>query len=929
MDTSESESDESSGEEIVSPPFINIEPDLVGLFRSLIRSRAGTRIDLRKWGLGGLCDRADLEEETSSEPEPPLHKINKSELKQETLLMCGEMVKRGYRQPNSVCKMIQKRETGVPGASSFSGANRRFICQKFLPNKGNVIQQYENKVFCGTHSADGSVFVTAGQDSRIRLYNSADNRYNHLQTIDARDVGWSILDTAISPDGRNLVYSTWSECMYLCSVGDLNELHEALPLAPDDRRFCIFSLVFSADGRQVIGGANDECLYIYDIELKKSIKISAHEDDINAVAFADSTSQILYSGSDDGLCKVWDRRVLNESKPKPVGILAGHKAGLTYVDPRGDGRHLITNSKDQTIKLWDMRVFSPYDRSSMSRIGPHWDYRCDRVPVESMGQKKLNCDTSLMTYKGHRVLRTLIRCHFSPAFTTGQRYIYTGCASGCILIYDILTGEIVKKLKGHDNCTRDVSWHPYNTEIISTSWDGNIVMWNYEEEVEDEIKVGNSEDDDPASKRRRSKRLQCKIRNCVANRTLLLPLGVSTFISTISFEDSSIFEFEEQCSEIRNQFANQWLWAEKCPFLKPASIKTNSSEVGAILPHHLKNNIPELDQLFTPKIVTKQDIIYTAGMDSIMDFNGAYAESEKHNDAPIINDTANVELDDDVWSLLLDLEAEERREATTDDSAYSSTNDISVKTNNNSSATYNTIFDSFMENVDDVIDIDELFNLPAELEILDDEIESTSTSSGFSQTVSISTADMLANVITQTGLFSTIQSCVNEIPSDTTLSFNEILDQGLSEKLSEQVVPVEIIEEETVSQSDLSEVSSEAVEVISNSRPSRKRKQHKDSSTKSSKISKTSDSNYTEPVVSTLSPKSTSSEEKYTMMRIKNNEASKKSRKLRKEKHHQMGGELVQLEEDNVRLKAEVERLENAVNQLKTVLTSTILKSNR
>lgn len=83
-----------------------------------------------------------------------------------------------------------------------------------------------------------------------------------------------------------------------------------------------------------------------------STQIDAHDDDVNTVAYADETSQILFSGSDDGFCKVWDRRTLSENcEAKPVGILAGHVDGLTFVDSRGDGRHLITNSKDQSIKL--------------------------------------------------------------------------------------------------------------------------------------------------------------------------------------------------------------------------------------------------------------------------------------------------------------------------------------------------------------------------------------------------------------------------------------------------------------------------------------------------------------------------------------------------------------------------------------------------
>lgn len=47
-----------------------------------------------------------------------------------------------------------------------------------------------------------------------------------------------------------------------------------------------------------------------------------------------------------------------------------------------DTRYLISNSKDQSIKLWDMRRFS--DESTIekshviaSNIDPRWDYRYD------------------------------------------------------------------------------------------------------------------------------------------------------------------------------------------------------------------------------------------------------------------------------------------------------------------------------------------------------------------------------------------------------------------------------------------------------------------------------------------------------------------------------------------------------------------------
>ena len=63
-------------------------------------------------------------------------------------------------------------------------------------------------------------------------------------------------------------------------------------------------------------------------------QIDAHQDDANAVAFADESSQIIFSGGDDGICKVWDRRTLSETHCSPVGILAGHKDGITFIDAK-------------------------------------------------------------------------------------------------------------------------------------------------------------------------------------------------------------------------------------------------------------------------------------------------------------------------------------------------------------------------------------------------------------------------------------------------------------------------------------------------------------------------------------------------------------------------------------------------------------------
>lgn len=451
-----------------------------------------------------------------ADPNPDTSNIRKNDIYEEVLLKSGRSSAFDKSHP-TVLHMLYKRQTGMRKQISFAASDRRVISTPYLPNYCDTVFSCRQKAFCGTYSADGNIFLSASQDQIIRVFDTRDERFDVLKKIRAKDVGWSVIDTAFSPDGNYMAYSSWSECIHLCNVHGDTDVHQALHLFPTESSFCIFSLTFSSDNREILGGANDGHLYVYDRDSnQRSLKIDAHDDDVNAVAFADKTSQILFSGGDDGLCRVWDRRTLKEEHPVPVGTLAGHSDGITYIDSKGDARYLLSNSKDQTMKLWDLRLFSSKDAIDQTKKAvakQRWDYRWQQVPRRMLEKtKRLSGDTSVMTYKGHSVLHTLIRCHFSPEFSTGQRYVYTGCAMGNVVIYDTLTGQIVRKLEGHRSCVRDVSWHPYDNNIVSTSWDCSIRKWYYRspDKFEEEEESDQSSDSEEESHGilRRSRRIR-------------------------------------------------------------------------------------------------------------------------------------------------------------------------------------------------------------------------------------------------------------------------------------------------------------------------------------------------------------------------------------------------------------------------------------
>lgn len=256
----------------------------------------------------------------------------------------------------------------------------------------------------------------------------------------------------------------------------------------------IWSLRFSGDGREIVAGTGDRSVYVYDIERGQSIlRIPGHDDDVNAVCYGDPNSpHILYSGSDDTTLKVWDRRSMGDGRE--AGVFLGHTEGLTYVDSKGDGRYVLSNGKDQTAKLWDLRNMMSAreaDKIDINQYTTGFEYRTNSY--DESDYRPHPHDRSLVTFRGHSVLKTLIRCHFSPPGSTDSRYVYSGSYDGSVYVWNLdatLAGK-VDVLKATRNsrprdadllaetydfigrnggtwqtCVRDASWHP-NAPVIA------------------------------------------------------------------------------------------------------------------------------------------------------------------------------------------------------------------------------------------------------------------------------------------------------------------------------------------------------------------------------------------------------------------------------------------------------------------------------
>ncbi|CAL8463196.1 g2730 [Coccomyxa elongata] len=403
--------------------------------------------------------------------------------------------------------MLRLREANMLGINAgFSAPQRCHMgAHLFRPDVPiEMIDRMQSRAYIGQFSADGDVFVAAFQhDRRIRLYET-ENNWRLRKDVHCRNLRWTVTDTCLSPDQQFLLYASINPTVHMVNMrtggveseANVTDIHEALHFDVMEERdsgyhhsFGIWSLRWGSDGREIVAGTGDHSLYVYNVERQKTVlRITGHQDDVNAVAFLDGSSHLIASGSDDTLIKVWDRRALGRGA-KPAGVLVGHSEGLTHLDSKGDGRYLLSNSKDQTARLWDIRkMYSAQEYNRLPRPNipsfGNWDYRWADFPARGYIVPHPH-DVSVQAFRGHSVLQTLIRAYFSPAHSTGQRYVYTGSADGSVRIYDIVTGRTVDQLRYHHEIVRDLSWHPTEPMLVTTSFDGSVVQWEPRRLLED------------------------------------------------------------------------------------------------------------------------------------------------------------------------------------------------------------------------------------------------------------------------------------------------------------------------------------------------------------------------------------------------------------------------------------------------------------
>ncbi|MEG5028202.1 CHAT domain-containing protein [Microcoleus sp. AT8-B1] len=299
---------------------------------------------------------------------------------------------------------------------------------------GNLLKEFQghkDSVINAKFSPDGSQILTASADKTARLW---DTQGNGLAVFQGHKE--SVYSAEFSPDGRQILTASSDTARVWDTKANLLAEFQGHKVY----RWGVQG--FSPDGRHILTSSRDGTAQIWDTKGNLKAKLRGHESAVSAV-FSPDGKQILTFGW-DRVPRLWDvsasiaaeseqivaRETLLESVSEnnaQLAIFRGHESLVSSAVFSPDGRQILTASRDETARLWDLKgnllaefkgheegvyraIFSPDGSQILTTNGENirlWDNKGNLLSV-LQGGSHIN---AVFSPDGSKILPTDCQCY--------------------------------------------------------------------------------------------------------------------------------------------------------------------------------------------------------------------------------------------------------------------------------------------------------------------------------------------------------------------------------------------------------------------------------------------------------------------------------------------------------------------------------------
>ena len=234
---------------------------------------------------------------------------------------------------------------------------------------------------------------------------------------------------------------------------------------------------------------------------------------------------------------VSETRGINWQSPETKYFeLRGHKRAIYSICQDASGRHVLSTSSDNTVRLWNMesarciakyKSFSPSWYADLSPRG-HYFAVCNQNCSACL--YNFEYDTPLRIFVGHNSDVNSCKFHSDELYiltgsedrsarlwdirsgSSSQIYVgatasinvvaiskdgiffAAGCRNGDIVLFDMLAGKRIAIFDGHDGCVNSLSFSPDGCRLCSGGDDNSIRIWNVHKlsTEEDDVNIANN-----------------------------------------------------------------------------------------------------------------------------------------------------------------------------------------------------------------------------------------------------------------------------------------------------------------------------------------------------------------------------------------------------------------------------------------------------
>ncbi|KAL4455394.1 hypothetical protein ABPG74_012546 [Tetrahymena malaccensis] len=194
----------------------------------------------------------------------------------------------------------------------------------------------------------------------------------------------------------------------------------------------------------------------------KTVTLNGHKGIVRTLRFHPDSTQIYSAGLPDTSIMIWDLE-----KKCLLGKLDGHTSAINSLDIDGEGNTLVSVSKDNTLRVWDLKA--------------NKQIRC--IDLTNKKYDQLNY-VNLNNGFSNTNLKNLLK--FSKKQIKSAVNENTACVAhtnGLVSVWDLNNPQrSLYEIKNHTADCRSVEFDPTGNYMISTSFDKSICIYNIEEE---------------------------------------------------------------------------------------------------------------------------------------------------------------------------------------------------------------------------------------------------------------------------------------------------------------------------------------------------------------------------------------------------------------------------------------------------------------